>query len=1582
MTGSCIAHVPRRRSRALAAPISRIPLVARRTRLRFPVPVAWIALAAALLRPGEDGSALAESVRADARGVALVAFERARLDARSAVLGDVVVAFPEPGEEPGRILRRSRDARVDGSIRLSATGIAFPDLPWFEPGGRDVVVALGSSAALPPGPYGRVTVGSASGPPAVLALSGGVYDLVALHVGRESRVECAEECEIRIFTSATLDARGYVGPKRPDDGGALVHIFVAGVDSGGAFDDPARTAAVEVAEGARLDGRIYAPNGTLRLGRDSVSTGGVVARAVWLGEGGRIAAGHGETSSAVSTPAQRFRVASVDRDVREFRLEDSHRVRLDELFRKHAALLGLGPWDAMLERRVWRSADGRSHHRFAQLHRALPVFGAEFVVQEANGWVVSGGGRIVSGLDVSPVPAISESDAVGRVGGGRRERPLGFAPAVTLGVASAGGGMTPESFRLVYRVSVRGRDGPGGETVDVDARTGDIVNRVPRTPHYNGGGDTLHNGWKPFEVESFQLNGQTRYRLAAPDYIGLASSEAPVGITTVRALGLNPPAEPPPEEGFIFENYVVLDFLDEDGDFRTWPLSSFQAAMTQPPPTLYGVSIHWGLQQAVDYWRKVNWIGVDGEGVQPILGLIDCAELWGKSNAFFDAPGQFCFARLAHLQVVGHEFAHGVFFYSTGGTSYSGEAGIVNEGVADVFGHLLDPDAEKWCMTDPEATTFFYKSPGTAGSCNGGTALCPGEQCDPTGICSLTVPAKCMRSLIEPKSTGNPDTFQGVNFEPMADCPSDCHQDSTIVGHWFYVLANGKKGTNDHGDAFDVTGIGAGKAEQIVQRTLTAKIWGSVTFLGARAASVQAAEDLFGAGSPEVIAATNAWYAVGVGGPYDVRDYKPTKVSGVEPWAATLWWEQLDGETDWEAQVSPTPSFESETKDLGPQLSQATGIGNVLLGTTVNLKPVTTYYWRVRSKSSPPPATASVHGSSASRVPWLRPGRGRLQPAGGTSPPGSVMAVVPGFAANLLGDWGPWGDTQSFVTGPKVPVPITPAPLSRIAFPGSGADADATAPLSAPGLHYPWDADFRWKRVPGATQYRLTVSESADRSCKPTSVQKANVIIAAPSASHTVVDLVAAPTPAGPEVSRSIPLFSDRTYYWWLMAFGPGGIPGGCAYGGQPVRFQTSKPKASLTSPNDGAHVSAFETTLDWDDVQGAGGYDVQVAKGSPSFAATQSASDSGLVVQPGALATFYWRVRPRGPLSGDVGDFSAARSFVTELGPTKPTLKFPPQDFWAQYGTPMTFSWLSVPGATGYVLTIYRRQADLSPGDVVAQVDSGFAESPVGTGVQVSVDVDGVTTEPSGYCWKVQAKGPGGLTGVASDVWCYRTGATGPTILSPAEGATNVEYAPAVVTWSCPFAPGGYRVGFSEYSDGTGCGPETTALAPAGATSLAMTLAGGTAYCVTVMSLNGDGSDGHWDQVKFQTKPAPPPVAECKALNGDAVTLSWPVNYGTIEGGTIQLVWVEEDPSIAQYQIGVWSHVGGGSQLVWTSPPIPSASLQFGSPDARLYNVLTSVPGTVSTGALYGVTISARTDATCKTWSYVAVVDALYLDW
>jgi hypothetical protein len=89
----------------------------------------------------------------------------------------------------------------------------------------------------------------------------------------------------------------------------------------------------------------------------------------------------------------------------------------------------------------------------------------------------------------------------------------------------------------------------------------------------------------------------------------------------------------------------------------------------------------------------------------------------------------------------------------------------------------------------------------------------------------------------------------------------------------FYILANGKYGTNDLGHQYNVKGIGIDEAANIVYHTENQYWTPGSGFNYASALSINTAADLYQDYSSEVVAVTNAWYAVGVGDEFSCDDW-------------------------------------------------------------------------------------------------------------------------------------------------------------------------------------------------------------------------------------------------------------------------------------------------------------------------------------------------------------------------------------------------------------------------------------------------------------------------------------------------------------------------------------------------------------------------------------------------------------------------------------------------------------------------------------------------------------------------------------
>jgi thermolysin len=116
--------------------------------------------------------------------------------------------------------------------------------------------------------------------------------------------------------------------------------------------------------------------------------------------------------------------------------------------------------------------------------------------------------------------------------------------------------------------------------------------------------------------------------------------------------------------------------------------------------------------------------------------------------------------------------------------------------------------------------------------------------------------------MSNPFAFGDPDHYS-IRFTGAED-NGGVHINSGIVNHAFYLAVAG--GTN-RVSGQSVTGVGIANIEQmekVFYRAFVFLLPANATFATARAATIQAARDLYGTTSAPVTAVTQAWTAVGV----------------------------------------------------------------------------------------------------------------------------------------------------------------------------------------------------------------------------------------------------------------------------------------------------------------------------------------------------------------------------------------------------------------------------------------------------------------------------------------------------------------------------------------------------------------------------------------------------------------------------------------------------------------------------------------------------------------------------------------------
>jgi Zn-dependent metalloprotease len=195
---------------------------------------------------------------------------------------------------------------------------------------------------------------------------------------------------------------------------------------------------------------------------------------------------------------------------------------------------------------------------------------------------------------------------------------------------------------------------------------------------------------------------------------------------------------------------------------------------------------------------------------------------------------------LSSIDVIAHEITHGLIYSFCPSMNYHAESGALNEGISDILGLATErfanmPVGNFWKILDMQ---------------KGGKG----------------------RSIADPKSLEYPDTYKGNYWLDVDYCITNktendycgVHTNSTIIGHWFYLLSNAKKGTNDNEKPFDVDGsLSYDQATQLVYESIQF-LTPNMTFKEYSEITILLAEDKFGKTSSQACTVKSAWYAVGV----------------------------------------------------------------------------------------------------------------------------------------------------------------------------------------------------------------------------------------------------------------------------------------------------------------------------------------------------------------------------------------------------------------------------------------------------------------------------------------------------------------------------------------------------------------------------------------------------------------------------------------------------------------------------------------------------------------------------------------------
>jgi thermolysin len=472
--------------------------------------------------------------------------------------------------------------------------------------------------------------------------------------------------------------------------------------------------------------------------------------------------------------------------------------------------------------------EGREHARLAQFYKGVPVFGGELAVQSENGRVLSVFGTLYEGIDLDTRPALSADQAERIV-----ER-LGFAAFGSQGGPELTVLPLEDAHVLAYRLRARAVSGLAIKMLFIDARSGEVAleyddlktqavgsgtgvlgDRKKVSTRQEGSGFVADDKLRPPLLATYDFKGDV-LRLLSVDLFRLPTSDLASDADNEWTDGANVDAHA--YGGYTYD-YYFKRFGRRGLDNANIPMRSITHPVRREDYALNLARFGPGIRV---FYDNAAYLGdgfmLYGEGLP--VGITSFGQAWDFTAGAID--------------IVAHELTHGVTDYSSR-LIYRNESGALNEAFSDIMGTAVE---------------FYFQPPGSGRM-----------QADYLIGEDVAVPGG-VRSMRSPASFGDPDHYSIRYLGPLDN--GGVHINSGIANHAYYLAIEG--GTN-RVSGLAVQGVGAANREQIERvfyRAFTALLTPSAGFAQARAATIQAARELYGVGSGPERALTQAWTAVGV----------------------------------------------------------------------------------------------------------------------------------------------------------------------------------------------------------------------------------------------------------------------------------------------------------------------------------------------------------------------------------------------------------------------------------------------------------------------------------------------------------------------------------------------------------------------------------------------------------------------------------------------------------------------------------------------------------------------------------------------
>ena len=317
-------------------------------------------------------------------------------------------------------------------------------------------------------------------------------------------------------------------------------------------------------------------------------------------------------------------------------------------------------------------------------------------------------------------------------------------------------------------------------------------------------------------------------------------------------------------------SYKITTDNDNNWTFEEFPIANHYSKNA-------ALICHWGARKAHDFfYTTFNRNGYSGKNdtIGIYIGFVDANggdnSKWDNvHNCILIGEGSTSTPHYGVLDVVVHEYGHAVACFLDKDLAYYEESGAINEGLSDIWAACVE-------------------------NYLGASSYKIWNQGEDRGY--------VLRNMANPNDvdttkTGvhyQPDTYGGMywgcttNYGESNDF-GHIHINSGVLNYWFYLLTMGGSGTNDNGDEYIVHGLGFETSQRIVYETINNFLEENLTFAKFRASTLDATSSIYDLYSNEYIQVMNAWHAVGVGEPYEIKIIGKSNVCDGGVYSMNFW---------------------------------------------------------------------------------------------------------------------------------------------------------------------------------------------------------------------------------------------------------------------------------------------------------------------------------------------------------------------------------------------------------------------------------------------------------------------------------------------------------------------------------------------------------------------------------------------------------------------------------------------------------------------------------------------------------------------